>query len=152
MGDWFGGDFPSWLAVAIALAATLIALRKVAIHSELHFTRLHFDDDGGPISLELELTTYSHAPRLDAHAKLKLDRAKYPMSQEPLTTPQNYRFATVSTFDLRFTGTYKKSKVAPKTAIIDVKVRMSDGSRARFKGKMPLVESNDPTGLPQPPA
>jgi hypothetical protein len=57
MGDWFGRDFPSWLAVAIALIATLIALRTVPVHSELHFTRLCFDDNGGRISLELELTT-----------------------------------------------------------------------------------------------
>jgi hypothetical protein len=74
------------------------------------------------------------------------------MAFEPMETPQNYRFATVSTFELRFTGTYTKSKVTPKKAVIDVKVRMSDGSRARLKMKVPLVESEDPSGPPQPPA
>ena len=137
-----GGDFPPWLAVAIAVIATLFALRKPPIHSELHFSRLRFDDDGGPISLEVELTTYSHASRLVATAKLKLDGIDYPMSLEPFKTPVNYGYASANTFKLCFTGEYAKAIVAPKTANIGVKTRMSDGSSARLKKKIPLVDES----------
>ena len=47
------GDLPTWIAVAIALIAMLFAIRKPPVHSELNISRLHFDDDGGPISQEL---------------------------------------------------------------------------------------------------
>ena len=80
------GDLPCWITVVITVIGVLLVIRfrKQPIHSELNLSRLHFDDDGGPIILELEFTTYSHASRLDARAKLKLDGVKYPMKLEPV--------------------------------------------------------------------
>jgi len=88
--------------------------------------------------LELDLTTYSHASRLEAKAKLKIDELDYPLIREPINTPTNYRFATVNTFQLRFTGQYEKRSEIPKTAFIDVKTKLSDGSRARLRKTIDL--------------
>lgn len=41
------GDLPSWIAVAIALVAVVIATRKPRAYSELNVAELHFDSDGG---------------------------------------------------------------------------------------------------------
>ena len=137
------GDLPSWLAVIGAVIAMLFVLRKPSAHTELRMIRLHFDSNGGPISLELDLTTYSHAPNLSARAKLKLDRVEFAMRPEPVEAPQNYRYATVNTFHLRFLGQYTKHQVSPKMAFVDVKVRFSDGSRARLREKTSLVLGED---------
>ena len=141
--DWLPqftrGDLPSWIAVAIALIAAFVALRKSPVHSELHIARLHIDDAEGPITLDLDLTTYSHAARLKAQASLKLDGVNYPMTMEPLETPQNLAYAAVNTFHLHFKGTFDTSRPTPKTASIDAKTTMSDESRARFKSKQELV-------------
>ena len=138
------GDLPSWIAVAIAVVAILLVFRKPRIHSELHLSRLHVEDDGGPINLEAEFTTYSHAARIDARATLKLDGISYPMSFQPLGRgPQNYRFASVSTFHLSFVGEYPKSQPIPKYAVINVKAKMSDGSGAQIREKMPLVPKDE---------
>ncbi len=57
MWDWLQSDLASWLAVVLAVTAIYFALRKFGQHTELNFTRLHFDSDGGPISLEVDLST-----------------------------------------------------------------------------------------------
>ena len=139
------GDLPSWAAVGLAFVAVLIAIRRSSIHAELHLKKFQFDEDGGPIMLEMEFTTYSHAARLTAEAKLKLDGVAYPMITEPFKTPTNYAHASVNTFALLFKGAYTKSETLPNTASIDVKARMSDGSKARFRRKLSLVASDDST-------
>jgi len=93
--------------------------------------------------LELDSATYSHASRIDARAKLKLNGVRYPMSFEQFETPTNYRFSTVNTFHLCFVGKYEKAQTTPKTASIDVKARLSDGSSARLREKVPLVAGED---------
>ena len=147
--QWFlqfaKGDLPSWLAIAIAVIAMLFALRRPGAHTELSMSRLHFDDEGGPISLDMELTTYRHAPRLSATAKLKLDRVKYPLKLQPVNSPTNYQFATVNTFHLSIVGQYTKRETLPKMASIDVKARLSDGSKARLRENMPLTPSSPST-------
>ena len=67
------GDLPSWIAVAIALIAVVIATRKPRSYSEINFTSLKFASDGGPITLDVEFTTYSHAATLEASTNLKID-------------------------------------------------------------------------------
>ena len=143
--QWVQSDLASWLAVGLALMAVYFALRKLGQHTELNLTRLHFDDDGGPISLEVELSTYSHAPHLDAKARLKIGGISYPMTLEPLKTPTNWSFATLNTFHLRFVGQYVKHKTTPTTAFINVKARWSDGSRARLRRKIDLKPDEHPS-------
>ena len=147
MWEWLQGDLASWLAVVLAVTAIYFALRKPVQHTELNLTRLHFDADGGPISLEVELSTYSHAPSLKAEAKLKIGGVSYPMRLEPLETPMNFQFATLNTFRLRFGGQYVKSKTTPTTAFIDIKARLSDGSRARLRNKIVLQSEENPSEL-----
>ena len=143
--QWFQSDLASWLAVGIAVIAIFFALRKPSHHTELSLTRLHFNSDGGPIDLELELDTYSHAPRLKTKAKLKIDGIDYPMTLEPIKSPTNFQFAVLNTFKLHFVGQYVKSKTTPTTALIDVKARFSDGSRARLRVKIDLETDENPS-------
>ena len=145
MWEWLQGDLASWLAVVLAVTAIYFAVRKLGQHTELNFTRLHFDSDGGPISLEVELSTYSHAPNLKAEARLKIGGISYPMRLEPLKTPTNWSFATLNTFHLCFVGQYVKHKTAPTTAFIDVRARWSDGSRARLRRKIDLERDENPS-------
>ncbi len=145
MWQWLQSDLASWLAVGIAVIAVFFALRKPSHHTELSLTRLHFDSDGGPISLELDLATYSHAPRLTAKARLKIGGIGYPMRLEPIKAPTNYQFAVLNTFQLRFVGQYVKSKINPTAAFIDVKARLSDGSRARLRKQVVLGSDESPS-------
>lgn len=146
--QWVQSDLASWLAVGLAVMAVIFALRKPPQHTELNLTRLQFDSDGGPISLELELATYSHAPRLTAEARLKIGGTGYPMKLEPIKAPTNYQFAALNTFKLRFVGQYVKSKTTPTAAFIDVKARLSDGSRARLRRQM-VLDSDEKTSEPK---
>jgi hypothetical protein len=147
-GQWVQSDLASWLAVVLALMAVFFALRKPVQHTELVFTDLRFDLDGGQIHLELALATYSHAPRLTAEARLKIGGISYPMKLEPLKAPTNFQFAVLNTFQLRFVGQYVKSKTTPTMAFIDVKVRLSDGSRARLRKQISL-HSDEKTSEPK---
>ncbi|MFC2059476.1 hypothetical protein ACFLTZ_00370 [Chloroflexota bacterium] len=133
----------SWLAVVLAVTAIYFALRR-SQHTELIFTSLKFEADGGPIGLELDLHTYSHAYQVKAKARLKIDGVDYPMKLElPINAPTNFQFATVNTFHLRFSGQYEKRIKIPTTAFIDVKARLSDGSRARLRRNSTLDSSED---------
>jgi len=147
MWEWLQSDLASWLTVGLAVMAVLFALRRPTHHTELNYPHLHFNSDGGPISLELELATYSHSPRLKAKAKLKIDGVGYPMRLEPIKAPTNFQFATLNTLQLRFIGQYVKSKTIPTTAFIDVKTRLSDGSRARLRTKVDLASDEIPSEL-----
>ena len=138
------GDLPSWLAVTFAGIAMFLALRKPSLHTELGNVQLQFDSDGGPIHLTLELTTYSHAPRLTAKAKVRIGGINCPMKLEPIKAPQNYAYATVNTFDLKFVGDYAKTIKAPKEATVDVRARLSDGSKARLRQRFPLTYDEPP--------
>ncbi len=113
-------------------------------------SRFHVDDDDGTITLGLNLTTYSHAAQIESRAKLKLDGVNYPMTREPLETPTNYAYATVNTFNLRFTGTYDISRGTPKRDSLDVTAKLSDGSKARFKEKTDLGPGPDSPSPEQP--
>jgi len=95
MWEWLQGDLASWLAGGLAVMAVLFALRKPVHHTELKLLSLHFDSDGGPISLELELAPYSHSPRLEAEARLKIGGVSYPLRLEPLKAPMNFQFAVL---------------------------------------------------------
>ncbi len=132
---WLQGDLASWLAVVLAVMAIIYALRNRQ-HTELELVHLRFDNNGGPIDLELNLTTYSHAARIDATAKLEIDGVRYPLKWEPMKTPMNYQFATVNTIQIRFTGQYEKRNILPKYARINAKAKLSDGSQASFKKKL----------------
>ena len=130
--------------------AIFFALRKTMQHTELSLTRLHFDNDGGPISLELELSTYSHAPKLTAKARLKMGGVDYPLKLElPIKVPINSNISVLNTFPLHFVGQYVKSKTLPQAALIDVKARFSDGSKARLRKKV-ILESADNPNEPMP--
>lgn len=144
--EFITGNFPSWLAVLIASVALYFLIRKPRVHSELNLVQLKVGDDdddeddgdettGGPISLALEFTTYSHASRLTASAKVKLNGVSYPMTLQEVKTPTNYGFATVNTFPLLFTGECPKGLQLPSPVFIDVRAHLSDGARARFKMK-----------------
>ena len=146
--QWIQSDLASWLAVGIAIMALFFALRKPTWHTELNLIKLILDTDGGPISMELELSTYSHAPRLISKACLKIDGVNYPMKLEsPLKMPTNVQYAILNTFHLRFTGQFTRSKTAPKTAIVDVQAQFSDGSKARLRRKVAFDydKSGEPT-------
>ena len=144
-GQWLQSDLASWLAVVLAMTAIYFALRK-GHYCELIFTDLSFNEDGGPISLELNFCTHSHALGMKASARLKIDGIDYPMKLElPIKTPKNFQFATMNTFHIRFSGEYAKREKFPMTASIDVKVRQRDGSRARLCRKFPLDRSEDST-------
>ncbi len=143
--QWVQSDLASWLAVGFAMMALFFALRRIGQHAELTFTDLKFEMDGGQISLELVLATYSHAPRLTAEAKLKIGGIRYPMVLEPIKSPTNYQFAVLNIFHLRFVGQYVKSKTPPTTASIDVRARFSDGSRARLRRKITLEFAESPS-------
>lgn len=141
--QWIQSDLASWLAVGLAIMAVFYALRKPAHHTELNFTNLHFDDDGGPITLEVELDTYSHAPRLVAKVRLKMDGVDYPLKlEQPIKMPTNSNFSVLNAIPLRFRGQYVKSETPPATALIDVKAKFSDGSNARLRKKLYLESTN----------
>ncbi len=144
--QWVQSDFASWLAVVLAVMAVCFALRKSRQHTEISNPRLQFNLDGGPISLELELATYSHAPRLTAEARLKIGGNDYPMRLElPIKAPTNYQFAVLNTFKHRFVGQYVKSKIDPETAFIAVTARLSDGSRASLRRHIVLHSDENPS-------
>lgn len=142
--QWIQSDLASWLTVVLALTAIYFALRKLGQHTEISFRQLHFDLDGGPISLELDLATYSHSPRMKAEARLKIGGVNYLLKLEPIKAPTNFRFAALNTYHLCFVGQYVKPKAIPKTAFIDVKARLSDGSRARLRMKKDLEIDESP--------
>ena len=143
--QWVQSDLASWLAVGIAVMAVYFALRKHGQHTELRLNRLHFDSDGGLISLEVKLSTYSHALNVTPKVRLKIGGVSYPMKLEPFNAPTNFQFAALNTFELRFVGQYVKSKTPPTAAFIDVKVRLSDGSRARLRKKIDLETDENPS-------
>ncbi len=144
MWEWLQSDLASWLAVGLALMAVFFTLRKPVKHTELSLSRLHFDDDGGPISLEVELSTESHAPNFEAEASLKMGGVNYPMRLEPVKTPTNYQFATINTFHLHFVGQYVKSTTIPTTASIKVRAQLSDGSQARLRLRRKILIPSEP--------
>ena len=125
--------------------ALFFALRKRSHHTELSLIRLHFNSDEEQISLELQLATYSHAPSLEAEARLKMDGIDYPMKLEPVQTPTNYQYAVLNTFQLRFVRQYVKPKTNPTKAFIDVKARFSDGSQARLRKQIVLDNGEKPS-------
>ncbi|MBI4321313.1 MAG: hypothetical protein HY675_22710 [Chloroflexi bacterium] len=127
--------------MVIAVAAMYFALRRPAAHAEIRILNLKFHDEGGAIKLDAEMTTYSHAPRLNTKATLKLNGVRHPLQLEPIKAPLNYQFATVNTFQLGFTGHYSKLTPPPKMAVIEIRAKMSDGTKARLHTKIPLVET-----------
>jgi len=138
------GPLPAWIGVLIGLVALYFATRKPRVHSELNLLQLKVgdgdddDDDGttgGPVILELDFTTYSHAARLTATAKVKINGVGCPMILQETERPTNYQFATVNTFHLIFAGECLKGLPLSSPVSIDVRARLSDGSGARFKRK-----------------
>lgn len=143
--QWVQSDLASWLAVGFAVMAVFFALRKPIHHTEFSITKFHFDDGGGQITLELELATYSHAPRLTAKARLKMGGIDYPLKLElPIKVPTNSNISVLNIFPLRFVGQYMKSKTSPTTALIDVKAQFSDGSKTRLHKKVTLHYTENP--------
>ena len=67
------------------MIAVLVAVRRPRTEPFATST----DDDGGPISLDIDFTAYSYASTLKASAKLKLDGVSYPIEWGPMETPQN---------------------------------------------------------------
>lgn len=139
---WLQSDLASWLAVVIAIMAILFALRKHKYHTELRFTSLKIKEE--QISLEVVMSTYSHAPRIDAKAEIKIDGISYPMSLEPIKAPTNFRFAVLNNFQICFTGKYVNTDTLPQSATVDVKVKLSDGSKAKLHEIVTLCVEDNP--------
>lgn len=96
--------------------------------------------------MNVDLSTFSHALRLTATARIKADGIEYPLKlEQPIKAPNNFAFAAVNTFHLHFVGYYVERKIPPTTAFIDVKAKLSDGSRARLRRKITLQMIEKPS-------
>lgn len=146
MFDWIKSgfiesDLASWLAVALAVVAVIFALRRPQSYTEIRQVELEFDADGGKVTLTAILTTTSHAGSLVAKAKLKLGNISVPMvwDSKQFDTPMNWSFAAANTFRLVFTGEYTKQAKVPTEALVDIRGKFSDGSKASNRSRLPLV-------------
>lgn len=124
----------------MAVSAVIFALRRPPLYTELDNPRIKFDTDGGPVEISVTLTTASHAPRLFVSAKVEIDRVKVALLWKPVDWPTNYGYRAVNSFHLVFIGDYPKPKKPPTWMRLVIHAKLSDGSSARFRGRIPIVK------------
>lgn len=143
------GDLPSWIAVGIAVAAVIFALRRPQNYTELGNVRIDSDDEG-VTKVTADLTTASHAANLNVIARLKVRGVSVPLTLEPIVPRINSDYRAVNTFALVFSGVYPKGKERPKTAgsvQLSIKARMSDGSSAKYRHRWPITPDGQQPSL-----
>ena len=111
----------------------IFALRRPSIYTELSNPGVQWDRDGGPVELSIDLITASHALGVDRRATLKIGKVNVPLTRMETPSPINYEYIAVNTFRLVFTGEYRKQPTTPDKVRLSVRVKMSDGSSAKFR-------------------
>jgi hypothetical protein len=141
--QWVQSDLASWLAVAIALGAAVIALRVARKASYVEFHPgwdIHIDEDTGDVEVKGKVTIVTDAAYVDGKGKLIFGCIKKDI------IPVTFVEATPHMLHKNEMTLVFKGKTIPKfnsnrQGKFLLSVRLSDNTTKRFKGKLRVKPS-----------